>query len=236
MANSYFRFKQFTINQEKCAMKVGTDGCLLGAWVDLSSSQRILDVGCGSGLIAIMAAQRCPTATITGIEIDNEAASQAAENAESSPWAERIKIICKDFLKFCPEETFDTIVSNPPYFNNSLKCPNEKRNKARHDDSLPCNEFLTHANRLLSPNGTLSVIIPTDQQETWLTEAEECGYKAKRITRVHTRKELAAKRVLIEFRKSTAEECRTDDFNLEETPGVFSAEATEMLSPFYLKL
>ena len=85
MANSYFRFKQFTIHQERCAMKVGTDGCLLGAWVDLSQSQRILDVGCGSGLIAIMTAQRCSGATITGIEIDNEAASQATENAESSP-------------------------------------------------------------------------------------------------------------------------------------------------------
>ena len=132
MANSYFRFKQFTIHQEKCAMKVGTDGCLLGAWVDLSQSQRILDVGCGSGLIAIMTAQRCTNVTITGIEIDNEAASQATENAESSPWAERIEIICEDFLKFTPEQQFDTIVSNPPYFSNSLKCPNDKRNKARH--------------------------------------------------------------------------------------------------------
>ena len=236
MANSYFRFKQFTIHQERCAMKVGTDGCLLGAWVDLSQSQRILDVGCGSGLIAIMTAQRCPGSTITGIEIDNEAASQAAENAESSPWAERIEIICEDFLKFTPEQQFDTIVSNPPYFSNSLKCPNDKRSKARHDDSLPCNEFLTHSNKLLSPNGALSVIIPIEQQETWLTEAEKCGYRPSRVTHVHTRRELAPKRVLIELRKGTPEECRRDDFKLEESPGVFSAEATEMLSPFYLKL
>ena len=236
MANGYFRFKQFTIHQERCAMKVGTDGCLLGAWVDLSSSQRILDVGCGSGLIAIMMAQRCPSADITGIELDPEAAAQAAENAKSSPWTERIRIVCENFLTYTTGQPFDTIVSNPPYFTNSLKCPNDKRSKARHDDSLPCDKFLSHSYGMLSANGSLSVIIPIDQQETWLEEASRKGYSLKHLTRIHTRKGHAPKRVLIEFRKAAAVNADTDDLNLEDTPGTYSPEATRMLSPFYLKL
>ena len=121
MSNNYFKFKQFTIRQENCAMKVGTDGCLLGGWFDCSRSKRILDAGCGSGLIAIMAAQRC-NAEITGVEIDADAAAQAAENAAASPWGSRINILNADVLQFAPTAPFDSIVCNPPYFANSLRC------------------------------------------------------------------------------------------------------------------
>ena len=117
MSNSYFKFKQFTIEQNDCAMKVGTDGCLLGSWFDCGESKRILDIGCGTGLIAIMAAQRS-NAAITGVEIDGKAAMQARINADNSPWGERIEIINSDLLEYNSDTQFDTIVSNPPYFAN----------------------------------------------------------------------------------------------------------------------
>ena len=128
-------------------MKVGTDGCLLGGWFDCSQSRRILDVGTGSGLIAIMAAQRC-NAMVTGIEIDNEAALQAKDNVKNSPWCDRVEIIKKDLLEYVPEELFDTIVSNPPYFVNSMKCDDASRTLARHSDSLGSEEFFACASIL----------------------------------------------------------------------------------------
>ena len=236
MANSYFRFKQFTINQEKCAMKVGTDGCLLGAWADLSGSCNILDIGCGSGLIALMAAQRCPDATITGIEIDADAASQAAENIAESPWADRIGIINNDFLSYQPQQKYDTILSNPPYFTNSMKCPDDKRNKARHDDTLTSISLLQHAYELLSEGGRLSIVIPADQQEVWQKQAEGIGYSVKRVTLIHTRANIAPKRVLMEFCKECGTTAIIEDFTLEDAPGCFTEEATKLLKPFYLKL
>ena len=237
MANSYFRFKQFTINQDKCAMKVGTDGCLLGAWADIAQSRNILDVGCGSGLIAIMTAQRCSEARITGVELDEDAASQARENAEASPWSERIEIVHKDFLQYVPKEKFDTILSNPPYFTNSMKCPDDKRSKARHDDSLASDALLAHACKLLLDGGKLSVVIPAGQNETWSKQAETVGLQLTRITFIHTRATAAPKRVLMEF--TTGDNVTTlskRDFILEDEPGKYSEEATRLLQPFYLKL
>lgn len=235
MANNFFRFKQFVINQENCAMKVGTDGCLLGAWANLEASHMILDIGCGSGLIAIMAAQRCPSATITGVEIEEGASQQARENAEASPWSNRIEIINSDFLSYFPNEKFDTIVSNPPYFVNSLKCPDSVRSKARHDDSLASDQLLSHARNLLTDDGRLSVVIPTDIYDKWCTEAKESGLYLSRTTYVHTRAGATPKRVLVEFSKAETE-CVTTHFTLEEAPGIFSAEATALLKDFYLKL
>ncbi len=237
MANSYFRFKQFCINQERCAMKVGTDGCLLGAWADLSQSRNILDVGCGSGLIAIMAAQRCLEANITGIELDEEAALQAQENAESSLWKERIKIVHKDFLNYFPQERYDTILSNPPYFTSSMKCPDDKRTKARHDDSLTSKELIAHAYKLLLDSGKLSVIIPSEQKGVWHKQAETIGLHLTRVTHIYTRPTIAPKRVLLEYTKGDCNLniCETN-FTLEEKPGVYTQEAINLLQPFYLKL
>ena len=217
-------------------MKVGTDGCLLGAWADLSDSRNILDIGCGSGLIALMAAQRCPDATITGIEIDTDAALQATENATSSPWTDRVKIINNDFLTYLPEGKYDTILSNPPYFTNSLKCPDDKRSKARHDDTLTSISLLQHAYEMLSENGKLSIVIPTDQQGVWQEQAESIGYTTKRVTYIHTRANIAPKRVLMEFCKESGITTAIEDFTLEEAPGCFTEEATKLLKPFYLKL
>ena len=136
MPNPYFQFKRFTVYHDRCAMKVGTDGVLLGAWTDVSSSQQILDIGTGTGLIALMLAQRNVTAHITAIDIDEEAIEQAQGNIAASPWKNRIEVMKQDFCQYSANRLFDTIVSNPPYFNQSLKGPDSQRNTARHTDSL----------------------------------------------------------------------------------------------------
>ena len=132
MPNPYFQFKQFTVRHDKCAMKVGTDGVLLGAWAPVQDVKRILDVGAGSGLISLQLAQRNPEAVITSVEIDPAAAAQAQENIQSSPWSNRMEVVCCDFRKYHPEDKFDLIVSNPPYFVDALRCPDNQRCMARH--------------------------------------------------------------------------------------------------------
>lgn len=230
-----FQFKQFTIEQERCAMKVGTDGCLLGSWADISHCRRILDIGTGSGLIAIMCAQRS-NAAVTGVEIDSDAAAQANENAARSPWSERIEIINCDALSYVSKEPFDAIVSNPPFFNSSLKCPDTARTFARHDDSLSCPSLIGKASELLCARGTLSVIVPHDLMDTWCNEGLFKGLSPRRITRVHTLPHKAAKRVLIEFVKGAHALPHIDDFTLESTPGNYSEEARKLLKDFYLKI
>ncbi|MBR3883816.1 MAG: methyltransferase [Bacteroidaceae bacterium] len=235
MSNSQFTFKQFCIKQEHCAMKVGTDGCLLGAWADFSESKKVLDIGSGSGLIAIMAAQRCK-ANIIGIEIDSDATLQAKENAKLSPWSNRIDIINCDIKDYITEEKFDTIVSNPPFFSDSLKCSQKERNLARHDDSLACNELMECAARLLTEDGKFSVVIPNDLLQKWCDEALYKGLSATRITYVHTLPHKPAKRVLIEFSKKSCLKAKTNELILEDTPGKYSADTINLLRDFYLKL
>ena len=216
-------------------MKVGTDGCLLGGWFDCSQSRRILDVGTGSGLIAIMAAQRC-NAMVTGIEIDSEAALQAKDNVKNSPWGDRIEIIKKDLLEYVPEELFDTIVSNPPYFVNSMKCDNASRTLARHSDSLGSEEFFACADRLLAPHGKVSIVIPCDIAEEWRRSAKGYGFVASRIAYIKTTPRKAPKRVLLEFSRGNAVECIESTLVLENSPGVYSKEAQDILRDFYLKI
>lgn len=235
MANNYFQFKKFTIMQDGCAMKVGTDGCLLGGWFDCSQSKRILDIGSGSGLIAIMAAQRC-NADIIGVEIDTNAAKQAIENVNNSPWSSRIKIVNKDLLQFSTEKRFDTIVSNPPYFVNSLKCDDIARNTARHNDTLNNSDFFKKCRELLTYNGKVSIIIPNDLAIDWQRVAEGHGFTTSRITFIKTTPKKVVKRVLIEF--SLCDNCKREENTLvlENSRGVYSDEAQEILRDFYLKL
>lgn len=234
MSNSYFKFKQFTIEQENCAMKVGTDGCLLGGWFDTTGSREILDIGCGSGLIAIMAAQRS-NAAITGIEIDSEAAIQATKNVNNSPWKERIEIINKDFLEYNPDKLFDTIVCNPPYFVNSLKCGNASRTLARHSDSLDCNDFFRHSKHISTNNAKVSIVIPCDILSEWRTAAHLHGFFDKRITYIKTTPRKQPKRVLVEFTKGCYVTSQEHTLILEDEPGIYSNEATEILRDFYLR-
>ena len=234
MSNNYFKFKQFTIVQDGCAMKVGTDGCLLGGWFDCSKSKNIIDIGCGSGLIAIMAAQRCD-ALVTGIEIDSNAAIQAEENVKNSPWSERIKIVNCDFLEYRTSKRFDTVVCNPPYFVNSLKCDRSQRTLARHSDSLNCKEFFAKCAEISTDTATVNIIIPSDIAEEWFSAAKGNGFNASRITHIKTTPKKAPKRVLMEFSRSeTATNEKTIIF--EDGRGEYSEDVKNILRDFYLKI
>jgi len=170
MSNPYFQFKKFTVWHDKCAMKVGTDGVLLGAWATVFHADNckkisVLDVGTGTGLIAMIIAQRNENAYIDALDIDNDAFIQAVENVERSPFKGRINVIRKSLFEYSTEKQYDLIVSNPPFFKNSLKCPDEKRSVARHNDSLPLKQFIEHAVTMLSEDGRIALILPMQQSE-----------------------------------------------------------------------
>ena len=235
MANPFFTFKQFTIRHDRCAMKVGTDGVLLGAWTDVSHSCRILDVGTGTGLIALMLAQRCPQAYITAIDIDAEAVEQAHENILSSPWKDRVEVLLQDICTFPANQQFDSIVSNPPYFIDSLKCPDSQRNTARHTDTLDAKRLLESVARLLSDNGRFSIILPAEQTDLLIQTAYAQRLYPSRQTAVITRPGLSPKRILMEFQK-TKEAFQPDEIIIELERHVYSEGYIALTKDFYLRM
>lgn len=224
MANDFFRFKQFTVFQSRCAMKVGTDGTLLGAWA--RGGKRILDIGTGTGLLALMMAQRFIDAEIIGIEIDEDTARQAQDNISASPFAERIVVRCQDFCRGV-DGCFDAIVSNPPYFNDSLECPDSQRTTARHTSSLSYRELMTGAFNLLTEKGLISIVIPTDCKSKLESEAYLAGFFLSRECAVRTSQRKPAKRYLLEF-------CKTA-IGLQRDEIVIGSESyQELVNDFYL--
>ena len=196
---SGFQFKQFFVRHDRCAMRVGTDGVLLGAWAEMPANGAVLDVGCGSGLIALMCAQRCDR-QIYGVEIDAAAADQAKENVAASPFAERVHIFQDDFTNFRSPLLFETIVSNPPYFNNSLKAPTALRSIARHTDTLSFETFVQRAYHLSTPTASLQLILPISEEKRFFSAC--CGlFFLTRRTIVRTKSTKAPKRVLLHFSK-----------------------------------
>lgn len=159
-------------------MKVGTDGVLLGAWAPLPQSGRILDVGTGTGLIALMAAQRSPDSGITAIDTDAQACEEAAENVQHSPWADRVTVIHISLQEYAGRSSgmFDLLISNPPYFSNSLLSPSGKRNLARHDVALGIHDILISARNLLKQSGSLALILPSTQYTVFREKATDCGF------------------------------------------------------------
>lgn len=235
MPNPYFSFKQFTVRHDRCAMKVGTDGVLLGAWIDLNSSRRILDIGTGTGLIALMLAQRCSDARIIAVDIDSAAVEQAQENIQASPWKNRVEVLQQDICTYHPHGTFDTIVSNPPYFIDSLKCPDGQRSTARHTDTLDADRLIGKVSELLSPDGSFSIILPAEQTEDLIRVADEKGLYPSRQTRVITRPGLSPKRILMEFRKISTV-FQPDELVIELERHVYSEEYIALTKEFYLKM
>ena len=173
MANSWFQFQQFRVQQDRCAMKISTDAVLLGTLAYGHSPKQILDIGTGTGVIALMLAQRFPEAQVTALEIDPEAATQADQNFKESPFAERLKLIPTAFQDFSADTSFDLIVSNPPYFPDHLKSSDPKRNLALHTDSLSFETLLNHTSNLLAHAGQFWVILPPRQMGDFCKLAEE---------------------------------------------------------------
>ena len=236
MANGYFQFKQFTVHQQYCAMKVGTDGTLLGAWALASESPcRILDIGTGTGLIALMMAQRYPQAKVTAIDIDDGAVRQAKENVSASPFVDRINVIKADVLTFEEEEKYDSIVCNPPFFEDSLTCPDPQRTEARHTVSLGYRQLMEAAFRLLKDDGHFSLIIPSDCRERLESEAHLRGFFLSRVCSIQTTPKKAPKRYMIELSKQPVNEVDTTNGILESSPQVRSDWYRELTKEFYIK-
>ena len=228
-----FRFKQFAIRQENTAMKVGTDGALLGAWCDIQNAKNILDIGTGTAIIAMMVAQRNNTANITAIEIDEKALIDATFNVKNCPWPNRIDIIQIALQNYHPEKKFDAIISNPPYFENSLKSNTGEKIKARHTDSLHYTDILEFASTHLTKEGVLHLILPLENAGKCIEASKDYDFHLKRICQVQPVPHKKAHRLVFELTKTP---CNTISENLIIETGKrhdYTEEYIELTKAFY---
>jgi tRNA1Val (adenine37-N6)-methyltransferase len=234
--NSYFQFKQFTIQQENAAMKVGTDGVLLGAWTDIENVKSVLDIGTGTGLIALMMTQRSE-ANITAIEIEENAFRDASLNIQNSPWSERIKIVHSSFQEYLVNNSqlFDCMVCNPPYFTDSLKSKTESRTIARHNDELPFEALVEGVSRIINKDGHFSVVLPAGDERDFRFLAANYRLFPSRITRVKPKPSKPASRVLMEFRFEAILKIDNELTIETETHHEYLPDFIELVKDFYLK-
>ncbi len=237
MKEKVFRFKRFSVANDRAPMKVGTDGVLLGAWCTCRGARRVLDVGTGTGLIALMVAQRNVTALITGLDIDTEATAEAAANFASSPWASRLTARHGDFLDFTPGngDPYDLIVSNPPFFTQDVRSPDSRRDLARNASSLPFGPMLGRAATLLAPTGRLALITPVAARDAIQEAAALSSLHVVRLTRVSSVEGRSAKRLLWELSPQRAEMERAD-LILHNADGSPTPPYASLVAPFYLHL
>lgn len=233
MGNSWFQFQQFRVHQDRCAMKISTDAVLLGALAETVSSATILDVGTGTGVISLMLAQRFQEARITAVELDEDAADQAAENFLESPFSTRLRVVKLRFQDFSEDQRFDLIVSNPPYFPDHLKSKDTKRNQALHTDALSFKALLEKAVKLLKKDGQLWVILPQRQMSDFSELAGELGLFPKKKVLV---RDSASKPVIREIVGFSFVDCVTDqkEIHLKNTDGSFSDAYSSLIAGFLL--
>ena len=233
MSNQYFDFKRFRIEQDSCSMKVGTDGVLLGAWFPLEPGMSVLDIGTGTGLIALMAMQR-GAGSVTAVEIDPDAAAQAARNVANSEWADKIKVVNADIAHFTVGSKYDRIVCNPPYFRDSLRCPDAGRNAARHNDSLSYETLARCSAALFAPDGLLCLVLPSDYVDVFAKCSALVGLYMSRRTDVVTAPGKLPKRSLVTFGKQCVE-LQKELLAMSGPDGNETAEYVELVKDFYLK-
>lgn len=235
MSNDYFQFKQFTVKQDRSAFRVGTDGVLLGAIADTAGRRSILDVGTGTGLIALMLAQRSD-AEIVALEPHRDSFHQACTNTAQSPWADRIRVVNCSLQDFNPGNmVFDLVVSNPPWFIDSLRCPDPAKSGARHDDTLSQHELLEGALRLLTDDGILQVIMPVTEGRIFIENALKQKMHCIRITHVSPTQSSLPKRMVISLGRR---EAAISENHLAIEKGrrhEYTPEFIELVKDFYLK-
>lgn len=236
MESKSFTFKQFEIKQEKAAMKVGTDGVLLGAWANVAGTKAILDVGAGTGLVALMLAQRSE-AIVDAVEIEPVAFCEANQNVVASPWADRVTVFHSSFQEFVEEmpDQYDLIVSNPPYFANSLTSPDKNRTVARHDRHLSFSELIDGAKKKLSPEGRLCVIIPFDAYDEFRETARLSDFYLTKVVKVIPREGKPANRVLLEFSKKPNDR-QVSELYIRDGEGNYTEAYRALTKDYYLKL
>lgn len=233
-----FQFKKFTIYQDRCAMKIGTDGVLLGAWAPINQGvSSILDVGTGTGVIALMLAQRSAAEIIDAIEIDENAYEQAVDNFENSSWGDRLFCYHASFQEFIQEfdESYDLIVSNPPFYTDTYKSADAHRNRARFEDSLPFHHVVTGAAHLLSDQGRLAVIIPNKEEQAFIDMAKKVSLYPHKITRVKGIAHADTKRSLVSFGFDKVPVV-TDFLILEISRHQYTKAYKTLVKEFYLNL
>ena len=234
MPKSFFKFKQFTIRQEGAAMKVGTDGVLLGAWIGLGGVSTALDIGTGSGVIALMIAQRC-NAVVDAVEIDSDSANQAKSNFDSSPWKNRVTVYNMSFQNFyaVTKTKYDLIVSNPPYFSNSLKSAFQKRNIARHVDELPYHQLIEGVAKLLGNNGKFCAVFPYTEGNVFIAQAANAELFCTRKTNVYSHPHKPVLRLLLEF-SFMKEKLVENELSIHNLEGNYSDDYKKLTKDFYL--
>lgn len=234
-----FQFKQFSVEQDRCAMKIGTDGVLLGAWAPIENNPfSILDIGTGTGIIALMLAQRSGAEQIDALEIDEDAYEQATDNFENSPWNDRLFCYHAGLDEFIeePEDEYDLIVSNPPFYSEDYKTENEQRDLARFQDAMPFAELIEATDLLLSENGIFAVIIPFKEEKRFLNIALEFELYPTKITRVKGTPTSEIKRSLLAFSRNENSKIETDELIIEIDRHIYTPEYIELTKEFYLKM
>ncbi|MGN0206410.1 MAG: tRNA1(Val) (adenine(37)-N6)-methyltransferase [Muribaculaceae bacterium] len=232
-----FRFKQFAIANSRSAMKVGTDGVLLGAWCEPPSggaSVRVLDIGTGTGLIALMIAQRFPAAAVDAVEIDSVAAEEAETNVAASPWSDRVKVFCRDIAEFDVGQKYEMIVSNPPFFTNGIMSDDNSRAIARHAATLTFGMLMANVARLLADRGVFAMISPTESLDALETEACVAGLYLCRRCNVYTKPGKPCRRILTMWKKEIGA-VEEDNLFIHTADGAYSEEYTRLTGDFYLK-
>ena len=231
-----FQFRQFSISDDVSAMKIGTDGVLLGAWAfDSYIPRNILDVGAGTGIISLMLAQRFPEARITALEICPEAADEARRNVSSSPWASRIKVVTADFNTFRPETDIDTIISNPPFYDETIYSPCSNRTTARHESTLTLENLINRASELLPDNGRLALIAPDKRSDELMYKCTLNHLDIERISTVSSKKYADKIRVLLQVNKGLVTSYHSTHIDIRnETGKQYSTTYRELTEDFYL--
>jgi tRNA1Val (adenine37-N6)-methyltransferase len=236
--NKPFRFKEFEVNQDQCAMKIGTDSVLLGAWASIEKNPySILDIGAGTGVLALMMAQRSSSEVIDAIEIDDDTYEQCVENFEQSPWSDRLFCYHASLEEFVEEteDTYDIIISNPPFYNDTYKSDNEQRDLARFSDAMPFRHLIESVSKLLSKNGCFSVVIPFSEEKDFIVLASKEHLFPKRILRVKGSPSSDIKRSLIGF-SFIEMEAELSELIIETERHQYTDDYINLTKDFYLKM